>query len=89
MYPEAYYQRQWLSHKHYDIVQFYADVKRISGKAAAETLIEDAFSRFLRQDLMKLIKDPQTQAEIAEATRINLLIRRLARQHGMKVNKLI
>ena len=89
MYPEAYYQPQWLSHKHYDIVQFVADAKRITRKAAAEQLIEDGFRRFMHDNLMKSISDPQSREEIADATRLRLAIRRLCRECGWDVNKLI
>jgi hypothetical protein len=38
---------------------------------------------------MRIINDPQNAEKIGEATRAKLNIRRLAREHGWNINKLI
>lgn len=89
MYPELYYCAYWLSHRHNDMVEFIAKAKGITKKAAAEEMIEEGLRQFMHEHMMKSISDPQSQAEIAAATRLRLALRWLAKQKGWNINKLL
>ena len=92
LYPEEYFCSYWLSHKTCNVITIIARLKGTSKKAAAEYLIEEGIKNFMRELVKKdldALTTPEGRAAQAERTRFNLELRRICRELGWDIKKLL
>ncbi len=88
-YPDEYFWKCWFNKPLSIGIKLVAEVERKTKKATAQYLNELGFKYWMALKWQEDMDDPDTQARIAKRARFNLALRRICRQLGWDVTKIL
>ncbi len=88
-YPEEYFWNCWFNRSHTIGIKLVAEVERKTKKATAQYLNELGLKYWMALKWEEDMDDPGTQDRIAKRARFNLALRRICRELGWNINKLL
>jgi len=92
LYPEEYFKQHWLSRGDSNGVKAIARLAGMNQKAMLHQFCEQGIQNFMRQLVQKDLDDlatPEGRAAQAKRTRYYLELRRICRERGWDINKLL
>jgi hypothetical protein len=92
LYPEEYFKQYWLSRHATNCLFIIARTRGLTKKAMLEEFVEDGVKKYMRELVKKdldALATPEGRAAQAERTSFNLELRRICRELGWDIKKLL
>jgi hypothetical protein len=88
-YPEEYFKQFWFDHKDSDEIAIIAQVEGMTQKAVAHWMADVFYQFYIQHYVDEEIRLQRSTGELQERVRRNLVLKRIARQRGWSIDKLL
>ena len=88
-YPEEYYKQFWFNHQDSDEIAVIAKVEGMTQKAVAHWMADVFYQFYLQHYVDEEVNLQKSTGELQERVRRNLALKRIARERGWSIDKLL
>ena len=89
LYPEEYFKQYWLNHQDSDGIAVIAQLEGLTQKAVAHWMADVFYQFYIQHYVSEEVKLQQSTGELQKRVRRNLALKRIARERGWSIDKLL
>jgi hypothetical protein len=88
-YPEEYFKRYWFNHQDYDGIAVIAQLEGMTQKATVHWMADVFYKFYIQHYVDEEVRLQKSAGEFQERVRRNLALKRICRQRGWSIDKLL